>query len=70
MTFKLHERLERMFHQRLVLKSFHIARPWGLPFWHKRSKGRGSAMRAGKALRRVVFAGDYVAQPSTCHRFL
>eukprot|EP00438_Fugacium_kawagutii_P013800 Skav214479 [mRNA] locus=scaffold1167:357858:360335:+ [translate_table: standard] len=55
-------RLRKMFGSKGKLKRTVISRPWGLPFWHKNSKGRGSARMAGKPLdHRIFFAGDYVS---------
>lgn len=55
-------RLAEMFGEQPSLKKASIARPWGLPFWHKNSKGRDSAKRAGRPLeQRIFFAGDYVS---------
>ena len=51
-----------MFGERPLVTKASIARPWGLPFWHKNSKGRDSAKRAGRPLEhRIFFAGDYVS---------
>ena len=55
-------RLREMFGVLPPLHRSYILRPWGLPFWHKESKGRESARLAGKALgNRMFFAGDYVS---------
>ena len=56
-------RLQKMFAlTQLQVRKAVISRPWGLPFWHRHSKGRRSANLAGKALEhRIFFAGDYVS---------
>ena len=54
-------RLHDMFGRLPVLKWASVTRPWGLPFWHTKSRGRESARAAGKPLGNLFFAGDYVS---------
>ena len=55
-------RLREMFADLPELRSSHVLRPWGLPFWLKGSTGRPAARLAGKPLDdRLFFAGDYVS---------
>ena len=55
-------RLEEMFGNLPELKSSHVLRPWGLPFWQQGSSGRPAARRAGEPImKRLFFAGDYVS---------